>query len=250
MCRKRSRTSREPCVGSCPLSANTKIHSATFATRHIDARRATRERERERDATRNNVDGDVDVIARDARDVDERTNERTIVEPTPGAMSGRERDALLGNDAERARRKTAIEGVERSSANADRLEQTARTAMESAQTGENIMSKLHDQREKILSARASAGHMERDMDKSEKRMTQLGCEKCMQRWAFCVLVLLVLTGLSFLLWYKLKHRDEDKARREAEEDEALAMLASKVTSTVNDSLAHMGRVPRRLLGTR
>ena len=72
-------------------------------------------------------------------------------------MSGRERDALLGNDAERARRKTAIEGVERSSANADRLEQTARTAMESAQTGENIMSKLHDQREKILSARASAG---------------------------------------------------------------------------------------------
>ena len=51
-------------------------------------------------------------------------------------------------------------------------------------------------------------------------MTQLGCEKCMQRWAFCVLVLLVLTGLSFLLWYKLKHRDEDKARREAEEDEA------------------------------
>ena len=36
------------------------------ATRHIDARRATRERERERDATRNNVDGDVDVTARDA----------------------------------------------------------------------------------------------------------------------------------------------------------------------------------------
>ena len=163
-------------------------------------------------------------------------------------MRGRERDALLGNDAERARRKSAIEGVERSSANADRLEQTARTAVESAQTGENILSKLHDQREKILSARASAGHMERDMDKSERRMTQLGCEKCMQRWAFCVLVLLVLTGLGFLLWYKLEHRDEDKARRKAEEDEALATLASKVTSTVNDSLVRMGQVPRRSLG--
>jgi len=74
-------------------------------------------------------------------------------------MSNRERDALLGNDAERARRKAAMDGVERSSMNAERLEQTARTAQESAETGENILSKLHDQREKILSARASAGHM-------------------------------------------------------------------------------------------
>ena len=72
-------------------------------------------------------------------------------------MSNRERDALLGNDAERARRKAAMDGVERSSVNEERLVQTARTAQESAETGENILSKLHDQREKILSARASAG---------------------------------------------------------------------------------------------
>ena len=64
-------------------------------------------------------------------------------------MSNRERDALLGNDAERARRKAAMDGVERSSVNEERLVQTARTAQESAETGENILSKLHDQREKI-----------------------------------------------------------------------------------------------------
>jgi hypothetical protein len=142
-------------------------------------------------------------------------------------MSNRERDALLGNDAERARRKAAMDGVERSSVNEERLVQTARTAQESAETGENILSKLHDQREKILSARASAGHMERDMDKSEKRMTQLGCEKCMQRWAFCVLVVLVLGGLSFFLWWKLQHRDEERRRQEREGDVAYAMMASE-----------------------
>ena len=136
-------------------------------------------------------------------------------------------DALLGNDAERARRKAAMDGVERSSVNEERLVQTARTAQESAETGENILSKLHDQREKILSARASAGHMERDMDKSEKRMTQLGCEKCMQRWAFCVLVVLVLGGLSFFLWWKLQHRDEERRRQEREGDVAYAMMASE-----------------------
>ena len=142
-------------------------------------------------------------------------------------MSNRERDALLGNDAERARRKAAMDGVERSSVNEERLEQTARTAQESAETGENILSKLHDQREKILSARASAGYMERDMDKSAKRMTQLGCEKCMQRWAFCVLVVLVLGGLSFFLWWKLQHRDEERRRQEREGDVAYAMMASE-----------------------
>ena len=142
-------------------------------------------------------------------------------------MSNRERDALLGNDAERARRKAAMDGVERSSVNEERLEQTARTAQESAETGENILSKLHDQREKILSARASAGHMERDMDKSAKRMTQLGCEKCMQRWAVCVLVVLVLGGLSFFLWWKLQHRDEERRRQEREGDVAYAMMASE-----------------------
>ena len=142
-------------------------------------------------------------------------------------MSNRERDALLGNDAERARRKAAMDGVERSSVNEERLVQTARTAQESAETGENILSKLHDQREKILSARASAGYMERDMDKSAKRMTQLGCEKCMQRWAFCVLVVLVLGGLSFFLWWKLQHRDEERRRQEREGDVAYAMMASE-----------------------
>lgn len=148
-------------------------------------------------------------------------------------MTSAERDALLGNEAERSRRKAAIDGVERSAANAERLERTARTAAESATTGENILSSLREQRDKILSARASAGHMERDMDKSERRMYQLGCEKCMQRWAFCALVCLVLGGLGFFLWWKLRH-DRDRGERE-ERDSSYenAMLAEAATRAAN-----------------
>lgn len=144
-------------------------------------------------------------------------------------MTSAERDALLGNDAERARRKAAIEGVERSAANAERLERAARTAAESATTGENILGSLKEQRDKILSARASAGHMERDMDKSERRMYQLGCEKCVQRWAFCALVCLVLGGLGFFLWWKLHHDHERRVSEEGDRTYENAMLAEAAT---------------------
>lgn len=148
--------------------------------------------------------------------------------------TGDERAALLGNETEREQRKAALTGVERSAATGERLERTQRTALESAATGEEILNKLHDQREKILSARASAGHMERDMDKSERRMTQLSCEKCVQRWAFCFLVTLVLGGLSFFLWWKLQHRDEEDRHRD-EEDEA--MLSQRL---VDAAIARVG----------
>lgn len=144
-------------------------------------------------------------------------------------MSNAERDALLGGDAERERRRAAMDGVERASENAERLERTSRTARESATTGENILTSLREQRDKILSARASAGHMERDMDKSERRMTQLGCEKCVQRWAFCVLVTLVLGGLGVFLWWKL-HRGNDARDDEHHKQRSEAMLARAATA--------------------
>lgn len=169
-----------------------------------------------------------------------------------------ERASLLGNAGERERRKAALDGVERGDATSERLEQSARAAGESAETGEEILRNLQEQRDKILSARASAGHMERDMDRSERKMYQLGCEKCMQRWAFCVLVLLVLGGLSFFLYWKLQHQkdgdddddDEDVLRGEEAVlgrrfmDERVASVGTFSATPDDDKQAYRVAAPR------
>jgi len=129
-----------------------------------------------------------------------------------------ERTKLLSANAkEDERRQRAMSQAERAEGGRERLAQSARAASASADAGEEILRELHDQRDKILSARASAGHMERDMDRSERKMYQLGCEKCMQRWAFCALVTLVLGGLSFFLWWRLSHREREEVTAKTEE---------------------------------
>jgi len=157
-----------------------------------------------------------------------------------------ERASLLGNAGERERRKAALDGVERGDATSERLEQSARAAGESAETGEEILRKLQEQRDKILSARASAGHMERDMDRSERKMYQLGCEKCMQRWAFCVLVLLVLGGLSFFLYWKLQHQNDDDD--DAESVSAIGQEAVLGRRFIDERVARVGTLSKTTEG--
>ena len=70
--------------------------------------------------------------------------------------------------------------------------------------GDAILQNLQEQREKILSARVSAETMEEDMNISERRMTRMACEKCIQKWVLWVILAAVLAGLVVFAYYKLE----------------------------------------------
>ena len=46
--------------------------------------------------------------------------------------------------------------------------------------------------------------MEDDMSISERRMTRMACEKCIQKWVLWVIFAAVLAGLIVFAYYKLE----------------------------------------------
>jgi hypothetical protein len=72
------------------------------------------------------------------------------------------------------------------------------------EVGDAILQNLQEQREKIMSARVSAETMEEDMNISERRMTRMAFEKCIQKWVLWVILAAVLAGLVVFAYYKLE----------------------------------------------
>ena len=92
----------------------------------------------------------------------------------------------------------------------ERLDASVSMAQRTDEIGDDILQSLQEQREKILSARCSAESMEGDMDISERKMTQMACEKCIQRWVLWVIAALFVTGLLFFLYWKIEIEPEKK----------------------------------------
>ena len=93
-------------------------------------------------------------------------------------------------------RNDLIKGVQRGDDATERLDASVSMAQRTDDIGDDILESLQEQREKILSARCSAESMEGDMDISERKMTQMACEKCIQRWVLWVIAALFVGSSS------------------------------------------------------
>ena len=60
-----------------------------------------------------------------------------------------------------------------------------------------------EQKHRLLSARAAAASMERDMESSERKLRRMGYEKCIQRWMWHVVALCVVAALGTFAYFKI-----------------------------------------------
>jgi len=104
----------------------------------------------------------------------------------------------------KGQRRDLIKGVKRGDDASERLDAAVSMASQTDEVGDAILQNLQEQREKILSARVSAETMEEDMNISERRMTRMACEKCIQKWVLWVILAAVLAGLVVFAYYKLE----------------------------------------------
>tara|TARA_B110000977_G_scaffold7965_1_gene10790 strand:+ start:325 stop:774 length:450 start_codon:yes stop_codon:yes gene_type:complete len=101
-------------------------------------------------------------------------------------------------------RSALLKGVKLGDENSERLDASIAMASSTDEVGYAILQNLQEQREKILSARVSTETMEEDMNISERKMTRMACEKCIQKWVLWVIAGCVLAGVIFYAYYKLK----------------------------------------------
>ena len=104
----------------------------------------------------------------------------------------------------KSQRRDLIRGVKRGDDASERLDAAVSMASQTDEVGDAILQNLQEQREKIMSARVSAETMEEDMNISERRMTRMACEKCIQKWVLWVILAAVLAGLVVFAYYKLE----------------------------------------------
>ena len=104
----------------------------------------------------------------------------------------------------KGQRRDLIKGVKRGDDASERLDAAVSMASRTDEVGDAILQNLQEQREKIMSARVSAETMEEDMNISERRMTRMACEKCIQKWVLWVILAAVLAGLVVFAYYKLE----------------------------------------------
>lgn len=104
----------------------------------------------------------------------------------------------------KSQRRDLIRGVKRGDDASERLDAAMSMASRTDEVGDAILQSLQEQRDKILSARVSAETMEDDMSISERRMTRMACEKCIQKWVLWVIFAAVLAGLIVFAYYKLE----------------------------------------------
>ncbi len=102
--------------------------------------------------------------------------------------------------------------------NTQRLNSAHQMASSTADVGDQILKSLHDQREKIVSARVAAEGMEGDMDTSETKMRRMACEKCVQRWILWVIAGMFVIGLLFFLYWKMAIEPEKQRNCERDQD--------------------------------
>ena len=134
----------------------------------------------------------------------------------------------------RNQRSDLLKGVKLGDENSARLASSIKMAAHTDTVGEAILQNLTTQRDTITRARVSAETMEEDMDISERKMTRMACEKCLQRWVLFVIAGCVLAGIIVYAYYKL---EIEPARR-----------GDEPAGTETDAEASLGRfAPRRLL---
>ena len=134
------------------------------------------------------------------------------------ALSAKYGEKAGDADIAKTQRKDLVKGVTRGDETTERLDSAYAMAQNSANAGEEILNNLHDQREKILSARCSAEAMEGDMDTSERKMSRMACEKCIQRWVLWVIAFMIIGGLLFFLYWKMEIEPEKRSNCQRDRD--------------------------------
>ena len=129
--------------------------------------------------------------------------------PRPQLLDESALDAKYGSrvsdeSVSKSQRRDLIQGVKRGDDASERLDAAVSMASRTDEVGDAILQNLQEQREKIMSARVSAETMEEDMNISERRMTRMACEKCIQKWVLWVILAAVLAGLVVFAYYKLE----------------------------------------------
>lgn len=115
-------------------------------------------------------------------------------------------------------RKSLVKGVAKGEQNTQRLNSAHQMASNTADVGDEILKSLHNQREKIVSARVAAEGMEGDMDTSERKMRRMECEKCVQRWILWVIAGMFVIGLCFFLYWKMAIEPEKQRNCQRDQD--------------------------------
>ena len=108
---------------------------------------------------------------------------------------------------EELRRDVLIASVSNADHLSETLEQAHRIATETDDAGETILKSLSQQKNRLLSARAAATSMERDMESSERKLRRMGYEKCVQKWMWHVVALCFIGALGTFVYFKITNPD-------------------------------------------
>ena len=122
------------------------------------------------------------------------------VESRGGGGGGRNSFAVLN---EELRRDALVNSVSNADNLSETLERAHKTASETDDAGETILKSLSQQKNRLLSARAAASSMERDMESSERKLRRMGYEKCIQRWMWHVVALCIVAALGTFAYFKI-----------------------------------------------
>ena len=117
-----------------------------------------------------------------------------------GGGGGRNSFAVLN---EELRRDALVNSVSNADTLSETLERAHTTASETDDAGETILKSLSQQKHRLLSARAAAASMERDMESSERKLRRMGYEKCIQRWMWHVVALCIVAALGTFAYFKI-----------------------------------------------
>ena len=113
---------------------------------------------------------------------------------------GRNSFAVLN---EELRRDALVNSVSNADNLSETLERAHKTASETDDAGETILKSLSQQKNRLLSTRAAAASMERDMESSERKLRRMGYEKCIQRWMWHVVALCIVAALGTFAYFKI-----------------------------------------------
>ena len=116
------------------------------------------------------------------------------------SRGGRNSFAVLN---EELRRDALVNSVSNADNLSETLERAHKTASETDDAGETILKSLSQQKNRLLSARAAAASMERDMESSERKLRRMGYEKCIQRWMWHVVALCIVAALGTFAYFKI-----------------------------------------------
>ena len=128
------------------------------------------------------------------------------VESNRGGRNNRNNNAFAVLNEE-LRRDVLIASVSNADHLSETLEQAHKIATETDDAGETILKSLSQQKNRLLSARAAATSMERDMESSERKLRRMGYEKCVQKWMWHVVALCFIGALGTFVYFKITNPD-------------------------------------------